>query len=61
MADVTYYVALPFGIGEDGPEPREASEHTSARAAIRSAERMARTEGRIGAVVFRRTLRVSVR
>lgn len=55
MADVTYYVALPFGMGEDGPEPREAVECTSANAAIRSAERMARTEGHIGAVAFSRT------
>ena len=55
MADVTYYVALPFGIGDNGPEPREASECTSASAAIRSAERMARTEGHIGALVFSRT------
>ncbi|MDR6304679.1 hypothetical protein GGQ85_002391 [Nitrobacter vulgaris] len=55
MADVTYYVALPFGIGDDGPEPREAVECTSANAAIRSAERMARTEGHIGAVAFSRS------
>jgi hypothetical protein len=55
MADVTYYVALPFGIGEDGPEPREAVECTSANAVIRSAERMARTESHIGAVAFSRT------
>lgn len=25
-ADATYYVALPFGVGDDGPEPREAIE-----------------------------------
>jgi hypothetical protein len=49
----TYYVALPFGIGDDGPAPREAVECTSANVAIRSAERMARTEGHIGAVAFR--------
>jgi hypothetical protein len=55
MADVTYYVALPFGLGDHGPEPREAVECTSANAAIRSAERMARTEGNIGAVAFGRT------
>jgi hypothetical protein len=55
MADVTYYVSLPFGAGDDGPEPREAIECTSANAAIRSAERMARTEGNIGAVAFSRT------
>ena len=45
IADVTFYVALPFGVGDDGLEPGEASECTSANAAIRSAERMARTEG----------------
>jgi hypothetical protein len=50
MADVTYYVALPFGAGDDGPEPREAVECTSASAAIMRAERLARTEGHIGAV-----------
>ena len=46
---------LSFGAGTDGPEPREAVECTSANAAIRSAERMARTEGHIGAVAFSRT------
>jgi hypothetical protein len=55
MADLTYYVALPFGAGEDGPEPREAVECTSASAAIMRAERLARTEGYIGAVAFSRT------
>jgi hypothetical protein len=55
VADVTYYVALPFGVGEDGPEPREAVECTSASAAIMRAERLARTEGNIGAVAFSRT------
>jgi hypothetical protein len=55
MPDVTYYVAMPFGAGDDGPEPREAVECTSANAAIRSAEQMARTEGHIGAVAFSRT------
>ncbi len=55
MADLTYYVALPFGAGDDGPEPREAAECTSASAAIMGAERLARTEGNIGAVAFSRT------
>lgn len=55
MADVTYFEALPFGAGDDGPEPREAVECTSANATIRSAERMARTDGHIGAVAFSRT------
>jgi hypothetical protein len=55
MAHVTYYVALPFGAGDEGPEPREAVECTSARAAIMRAETLARTEGHIGAVAFSRT------
>ena len=55
MPDVTYYVALPFGMGEDGPEPREAVECTSASAAIMRADMLARTEGNIGAVAFSRT------
>lgn len=55
MADVTYYVALPFGAGEDGPELREAVECTSSNAAIMRAERLARTEGHVGAVAFSRT------
>ena len=55
MTDVTYYVALPFATGDDGPEPREAVECTSANTAIMRAERLARTEGNIGAVAFSRT------
>lgn len=55
MPDVTYYVALPFGAADDGPEPREAVECISASAAIRSAERMARTERHIGAGAISRT------
>jgi hypothetical protein len=55
MADVNYYVALPFGAGDDGPEPREAVECTSASAAIMRAERLARAVGHIGAVAFSRT------
>jgi hypothetical protein len=38
MADVTYFVAIPFAVGDDGPEPREAVECTSANAAIMRAE-----------------------
>ncbi len=55
MADVTYHVALPFAIGDDGPEPREASECTNANVAIRSAEQLSRIAGNVGAVAFSRT------
>ena len=34
MADVTYYVALPFVMSDDGPAPREGVECFSASAAI---------------------------
>ena len=55
MPDVTYFVALPFGQGDDGPSPRSAEECTSANAAIRRAEVLSRAEGNVGAVAFSRT------
>jgi hypothetical protein len=55
MADVTYYVALPFAPGDNGPEPREAIECTSANAAIMRAEILSRKAGNVGAVAFSRT------
>ena len=55
MADVTYYVALPFTASEDGAAPGEAAECQSAHAAIRKAEQLSRVSGNIGAVAFSRT------
>ena len=55
MADVTYYVALPFVMSDDGPAPREGVECTSASAAIVRAEVLSRKEENIGAVAFSRT------
>lgn len=55
MADVTYYVALPFVMSDDGPAPREGVECTSASAAIVRAEALSRKEENIGAVAFSRT------
>lgn len=55
MADVTYYVALPFAMGDDGPEPREAVECMSPNAAIMRADVLSRKEGNIGAIAFSRT------
>ena len=34
MADVTYYVALPFVLSDDGTAPSEATECLSANAAV---------------------------
>jgi hypothetical protein len=55
MVAVTYYVALPFVMGDDGPEPREAMECASASAATMRAEILSRKEGNIGAVAWSRT------
>ena len=52
---LSYFVALPFVVGEDGPEPSEATECTSANTAIMRAESMARKERFIGALAFSRS------
>lgn len=48
--DVTYYVALPFVMADDGLAPGEAVECLSANAAI-----LSRKPGCVGAVAFSRT------
>jgi hypothetical protein len=55
MADVTYFVALPFVAADDGAAPGEAVECTSAAAAMVRAENLSRKEGIVGAVAFSRT------
>ena len=55
MAEVTYYVALPFAQSEEGVVPREAVECTSAHAAVARAEVFSRKEGIAGAVAFCRS------
>lgn len=55
MADVTYYVALPFVPADDGVAPGEATECQSAHAAIRKAEQLAKATGNVGAVAFSRS------
>jgi hypothetical protein len=56
MADVTYYVALPF-LQDDGGSPvaGSAEECQSSSAALRRAELLSRGAGCIGAVAFSRT------
>ena len=54
MAGVTYYVALPFVLTEDGSlVAGEAQERPTANAAVREARRLATTAA--GAVAFSRT------
>lgn len=55
MANTTYYVALPFLPGDNGPAPAEAVECHSPGAAKRMAEALSRQAQYVGAVAFQRT------
>jgi hypothetical protein len=55
MAEVTYFVALPFVAADDGVAPGEAVECFSPNAAVMRADMLSRKEGHIGAVAFSRT------
>src|SRR6202789_2734266 len=56
MADVTYYVALPF-LADDGGSPvaGAAEECQSSSGALRRAEVLSKAPGSVGAVAFSRT------
>jgi hypothetical protein len=56
MADVTYYVALPFLQDDTGaPVAGSAEECQSPSGAVRRAEALSRAAGNVGAVAFSRT------
>jgi hypothetical protein len=56
MADVTYYVALPFLQDEAGsPVPGAAEECQTSSSALRRAEILSKVAGSVGAVAFSRT------
>jgi hypothetical protein len=56
MADVTYYVALPFLQDDAGsPIAGAAEECQSPSGAVRRAEVLSRAAGSVGAVAFSRT------
>jgi len=55
MSEVTYYVALPFMIADDGVAPGEPVECFNPNAAVMRADALARKEGHVGAVAFSRT------
>ena len=55
MADVTYFVALPFIAADDGVAAGEPVECLSARAAIARAEYLSRREGIVGSIAFSRS------
>jgi hypothetical protein len=56
MADITYYVAMPFLQDDNGsPVAGTAEECQSSTTALRRAEMLSRTPGHIGAIAFSRT------
>lgn len=56
MADISYYVALPFSADDEGSVVAgTAEEFQSASSAIRRAESLSRTAGVIGALAFTRS------
>jgi hypothetical protein len=55
VAEVTYYVALPFVFSDDGVAAGEATECFSANAAAMRAETLSRKPGHAGAVAFSRS------
>ncbi|MFB6452737.1 hypothetical protein [Bradyrhizobium tunisiense] len=55
MSEVTYYVALPFVLADDGLAAGEAVECFNPNAAVMKAEVLARKPGHVGAIAFSRT------
>jgi hypothetical protein len=55
MAEVTYFVALPFVASDDGVAAGEPTECFNPNAAVMRAEALSRKEGNVGAVAFSRT------
>jgi hypothetical protein len=55
VAEVTYYVALPFVASDDGMAAGEPTECFNPVAVVVRAEALSRKEGHMGAVAFSRT------
>jgi hypothetical protein len=55
MAQVTYFVALPFVAGDDGIAAGEPMECFNPVAVVLRAEALSRQPGHVGAVAFSRT------
>ena len=54
MAEVTYFVALPFVAADDGIAAGEPTECFNPNAAVMRAKALSRKEGHVGAVAFSR-------
>jgi hypothetical protein len=55
MAEVTYFVALPFVATDDGIAAGEPMECVNPFTVVMRAEALSRREGHVGAVAFSRT------
>jgi hypothetical protein len=55
MAEVTYYVALPFIFSDDDVAAGEPTECFNPNAAVMRAEALSRKEGNVAAVAFSRS------
>jgi len=55
MADITYYVALPFTATDDGIAAGEPTQCLNLLAVVARAEALSRKPGNVGAVAFSRT------
>ena len=55
MADITYYVALPFIATDEGIVAGEPTECLNLLAVVVKAEALSRKQGNVGAVAFSRT------
>lgn len=55
MSEVTYYVALPFIVADDGMAAGEPMECFNPSAAVMRADALSRKPGHVGAVAFSRT------
>jgi len=55
MAEVIYYVALPFVASDDGLAPGETVECVNPNAAVMRAEALSRKQGCVGALAFSRS------
>ena len=56
MAEVTYYVALPFIAADDGIAAGEPTECFNPVAVVMRAEALSRKEGHVGAIALLATL-----
>ena len=56
MAEVTFYVALPFVASDDGISPGKPVECFNSSAAVMRAEALSQKPGYVGALAFSRSL-----